>query len=131
MSAVYFIRSPETQHYKVGCSRDPEQRLRDLQRYVPVELVMAAVLPVPSTSQRREMLGVERRFHERYLPFHHRGEWFSDNAIADHDIASIRSGSFDLATLPVELTEASLLRKVCRGPRTPATSPRRDRGDAR
>lgn len=117
MTAVYFIEAIDTGHFKIGCSVSPIDRFNDLCRQNPQDMRLVASIPVKCVSQRREMQLVERRFHERYLPHHHRGEWFHACPLIRADVAAINAGIFDLETLPVHLSQASLLRVVHFGPR--------------
>ena len=114
MKAVYFIRAVETGHVKVGVSANPEARLRYFMAVSPLtlELLASWILPEQRT-QRQEAMGIERRLHERYVHAHHRGEWFNDCREIQADVAAIRAGSFDPASLPTP-TCASVFRKIGR-----------------
>lgn len=117
MSFVYFLHAPELDFYKVGYTRNLLQRIAELRRDNASELELVATLPVETDTRRRDGCALERRFHERYLPWHVRGEWFRGSCRIAADVRAINTGAFDVAALPVQLTEASLLRRICRGPR--------------
>jgi hypothetical protein len=65
---VYFILNPITNHVKIGTSRKPLQRLRDLQTSSPGRLVLLATIP----GDRR----MESLFHRHYESCRVSGEWF-------------------------------------------------------
>lgn len=117
MTAVYFIECVESGHVKVGASRNVPQRLAAIQAHNPFTINLLATVPVEETHQIRDTQLVERRFHERYLPHHHRSEWFWNCPLIMADVAAINAGTFDPESLPTNLTQASLLRQVPRGPR--------------
>lgn len=72
--SVYVIESADG-HYKVGISRDPVARCRELQRSTPLPLeFVGATLVAPSGVSARAM---ERRAHEILSHYRVSGEWFS------------------------------------------------------
>lgn len=105
MSAVYFMRPVGAAGpVKVGFSHQPAARLATYQAWSPVPLEIIATLEVKDTSNRlrgrSQVQMVERRFHERYLPWHLHHEWFQHNPLMAADIAAIEGGVFDLSVLP-------------------------------
>lgn len=98
MSCVYFIRAGDS--VKVGASRDIETRLASFQALCPMALRLIAKLDFDEQG-RKQAHSVERRLHERYMPWHLHHEWFAFNELMSADVAAINSGSFNLAALPV------------------------------
>lgn len=104
---VYFMR-PIGQEgpVKIGFSKLPEARLATYQAWSPWPLEVVAKLHVPTDNIERKwaarshVQAVERRFHERYFPWHSHHEWFVFNSLLAADIEAIRAGTFDLALLP-------------------------------
>lgn len=117
MSVVYFLHAPLPDLFKVGYTRSFDKRLADIRSLSPCALIPLACLHVETATQRRDGIALERRFHERYLPYHAHGEWFHRNPSILSDIESISAGTFDCGSLPNDLSEASLLRAIRRGPR--------------
>ncbi len=65
---LYLIEAPSVGRFKIGYSRNPQTRLRELQTGSPVELILRATIPTPVA---REVL-----YHLRLREFRIRGEWF-------------------------------------------------------
>lgn len=81
---VYFIQAGKG-HIKIGVSKDPEARLRELQVGASGrELVLLATLPFRS---REEAFEMEKYLHAELAKFRINGEWFK-RAITRH----LRSG---------------------------------------
>lgn len=120
MSDVYILHAPLPDLFKVGYSNNVEQRLDTIRRYSPCLIELVATFSVETTTQRRDGLNVERRFHERYLPYRAHAEWFHRNPLLSADISAMKAGTFNVERLPTDLSEASLLRIIRRGRRTGA-----------
>lgn len=95
---IYFIRDPLTRRLKIGCAKDPWNRLRNIQTGCPTDLELAAILPGEEAD--------ERALHKRFRQFHVRGEWFAETG----ELAAY------VATLPRPLREP---RRFSREPITP------------
>jgi hypothetical protein len=83
MGAVYLLRSGRS--YKIGCSRAPQQRVRDVQQSLPqpARLVHAIDTDDP--------YGIEAYWHRRFAEKRSRGEWFKLSA---DDVAAFRQRQF-------------------------------------
>lgn len=66
--SVYFIQCTATRRVKIGVSRHPEKRLRDLQVGAPADLVLLGTIP-GSTAEEADL-------HRRLAKSAVRGEWF-------------------------------------------------------
>jgi len=67
---VYFIGTPTFGWYKIGKSKTPEVRIRDLGILLPFKLEVLAVWRAENHHQ------MERALHEIYAPQKINGEWF-------------------------------------------------------
>lgn len=65
---VYFVLDRWSRAVKIGCSYQPERRLKALQTAHPNELKLLFVIDAAECS--------EADFHERFAAAHLRGEWF-------------------------------------------------------
>lgn len=101
---IYFIRPVgQIGPIKVGHSINVPLRLRDFNKWSPLELYVAALLPVADDglcSQIAACNALERRFHLRYADYRLHGEWFADHPLILTDIDNINAGAFDLECLP-------------------------------
>lgn len=124
---IYFMRPIDADGpVKVGCSAIPADRLAYCQKCSPVPLEFAAVLAVAAplaSYERGAMQAVERRFHERYLPWHIYHEWFAFNPLIAADIEAIRAGTFDLDCLPQPTAATWRLPPATRRPNCHVTTP--------
>src|SRR5690554_5415759 len=67
---VYFIRAQDgTGPIKIGCSRVPAGRLKDLMNWSPVQLELLCKIPGDTK--------VESSLHNHFNHLHSHGEWFS------------------------------------------------------
>jgi hypothetical protein len=78
---VYLIRSV-TGHYKIGYSRNPDDRLRTFSVKLPFEVEFEHLIPSD------DMRADERMLHEKFEDKHVNGEWFD---LAPEDVAYIKS----------------------------------------
>lgn len=67
---VYVIRAKTTNFYKIGCSKDPYQRLIELQVSNPFDLEITMIFKVD------DMYSVESKLHKFFKTNRKRGEWF-------------------------------------------------------
>lgn len=66
---VYFIQAKgQPSPIKIGCSYDPDRRLRELQKHCPVELVLIGLIPGDQDK--------EAELHRRFKHLRSHGEWF-------------------------------------------------------
>jgi hypothetical protein len=90
---VYFIRLVDQRGpVKIGVSKTPEARLRQIQESCPFPLEIAAAMP--------GAFGLERRFHAYFLADHSHHEWFRSSARIGAVIEDIRASRFDVSVLP-------------------------------
>ena len=73
---VYAIREKETGNIKLGISRDPQQRVKQLQTGNSSELELVAVRPAVNG------YASEKELHSDAGAYRIRGEWFSEEALA-------------------------------------------------
>ena len=105
-SKIYFIASEEA--IKIGCSKNPEMRLGELQVGAEQDLVLLATVD----GNRQSELDLHRRFAHLRL----RGEWFmADQELLDF-IGNLQSGTAPLAATRPQRDEfsqivAGLIRK--------------------
>lgn len=81
---VYVVKCGD--HYKIGSSTDPQQRLRALQTAQPEAVTLV------HTIESARYKYIERDLHRRFAGKRARGEWF---ALSDDDLAYIRGLSSD------------------------------------
>ena len=120
---VYFLRSAETGHWKVGMSDNPEERVRALMRACPLTIELVATYSVPIETGRT----TERRFHERYRHAQYRGEWFTPCAEITADVEAIRRGAFEHSSLPAPAPGRMMQAYPGKGSRAPANDYRPER----
>jgi len=70
MRYIYLIQSLEDGHYKIGVSKHPQKRLKQLQTGNSSEL------KIIETFQTEIPFQVEKTLQRRYSHFHKEGEWF-------------------------------------------------------
>ena len=80
---LYGIRAEGTDLYKIGFSRDPVRRLRQVQGLAPQPLELIGIIPFGDAA-------MEALVHRRLDFCRHRGEWF-DLAVAS-EVASAALG---------------------------------------
>lgn len=66
---IYFVQPQGGGLIKIGCAKDPEARLRNLQTASPVRLVILATMD-------GDILD-EQRLHRRFRQLRQHGEWFA------------------------------------------------------
>jgi phage anti-repressor protein len=71
---VYAIREVETGRVKIGISKNPSSRLKQLQTGNPNTLEISAIIEADSFSD-------ERAAHTKVIDHHIRGEWFKAEAL--------------------------------------------------
>jgi hypothetical protein len=90
---VYFLKPVgERGPIKIGYSCEPPKRLISYQCWSPVRLELVAKLPGGSE--------LEGRFHAAFFAHHLHGEWFEACPELLAAIEQIKSGDFDVTTLP-------------------------------
>lgn len=82
---VYLLQSP-TSAYKIGRTRDPNNRMRTFGVQLPFEVDFICVIKTG------DMYELERRLHERYADKRIRGEWF---ALDSEDVEYIKGLAHD------------------------------------
>lgn len=91
--SVYFIKPIGMDGpIKIGQSKSPEGRVRDLSRWSPFPLEIVAEIEGGRD--------VEERFHAAFIDHHERLEWFSPHPEILNAIAAINAGTFDVDSLP-------------------------------
>lgn len=70
MKYIYLIQSLENSHYKIGISKNPRRRIKELQTGNSSELRLV------ETYQSEYAEKIERTLHRRYSHLHKEGEWF-------------------------------------------------------
>jgi len=99
---VYFIRPVGADGpVKIGCSDVPDGRLYTLSAWSPVPLEIVASIDGD--------IDLERRFHAAFKADNTHREWFNASPALLHCLDAIKTGTFDIATLPAPL--------ILRGPR--------------
>jgi hypothetical protein len=88
MSHIYFIGAPAVSMVKVGYSRDVEKRVRRLRATSPCPLVLLAIIPVATETQRRDGVALEAFLRRRYAAQHSHNEWFRDEGLLKDDLSS-------------------------------------------
>lgn len=70
MSKIYIIENPEAKVYKIGCSKNPIERLKTLQtgNHVKLNIIFE------HDTKHNQLL--ETTIHRRYIFNHVNGEWF-------------------------------------------------------
>lgn len=67
---VYLVQSP-TENYKIGRTKNPENRMRTFGVQLPFEVEYVCVIKTP------DMYALERELHERFASKRVNGEWFT------------------------------------------------------
>jgi len=70
MKNVYLIQSLENGFYKIGVSKNPKKRIKQLQTGNPVTLKLITVFKTEYPYQ------IESFLHKRFSHCHREGEWF-------------------------------------------------------
>jgi hypothetical protein len=68
---VYLIWEEGTSYYKIGISRNPAQRLKEIQTGNASQVHLVAEIPVSNANYK------EKEFHDKYKRYQVSGEWFS------------------------------------------------------
>lgn len=95
---VYVIGHPEG-FVKIGRSKDPEQRLQEIQTSSPYDLWIIAQFPVDNSNT------VEGQLHDRFSDRNVRGEWYEFD-IGEYDAI------FDMAEFGNSHTEATSIADI-------------------
>jgi hypothetical protein len=108
---VYFIRAigRDDSMVKIGHSVGPGGRRDQLQAWTPYPLEVAAEIDGGLT--------LERQFHALFLGQHFKAEWFHSSPALSDVIEQIRSGTFDVNTLPEPVDLRRLAGNYPTGPR--------------
>lgn len=89
---VYFIWDSKTNEVKIGCSKNPYSRRKELQRGNAGELFIVALMPGDRA--------VESEYHGRFAEHRVRGEWFRlEGSLKDY-IAENRLDSIAIPDKP-------------------------------
>ena len=72
LNYVYFIIEDDGPFVKIGRTTDAYNRLSDIRCASPRNMRLLGVIGVPTVAARR----LERWFHDSYIGYHVRGEWF-------------------------------------------------------
>ena len=75
MRYIYLIQSLENSHYKIGISKNPKRRIKELQTGNSSELRLV------ETYQSVYAVNIERALQRRYSYLHKEGEWFDMSII--------------------------------------------------
>jgi hypothetical protein len=78
---VYFIQQGRTGPVKIGCSRAPMRRLRQLQTASAEKLVMLGTCPGRPMD--------EAKIHDMFRHLRERGEWFKPDPLLLHFIQEV------------------------------------------
>lgn len=70
MKYIYLIQSLENSHYKIGISKNPQRRIKELQTGNSSELRLVEVYQSEYAEK------IESALHRRYSHIHKEGEWF-------------------------------------------------------
>lgn len=70
MKFVYLIQSLENSHYKIGISKNPQRRIKELQT------ANSSQLKLVESYQSEYAEKIEGILHRRYSHLHKEGEWF-------------------------------------------------------
>ena len=68
---VYFIKNTETNRFKIGRTKNVEERLCQLQTGNDCPLVLYKIIPSENSAE------LETSLHNKFADYHIRGEWFS------------------------------------------------------
>lgn len=89
-SGVYLIRGVGTNMYKIGCTTNIEERLKNLQIGSPVSLELIAFFPTKLHTM------LESKLHRMYAENRKHGEWFN---FSDKELESILDSTVELMTV--------------------------------
>ncbi len=70
MNYIYLIKNTEESYYKIGVSKDPKKRIKELNTGNSAELVLVGMYETEYAYK------IERTFHRRYSYLRKHGEWF-------------------------------------------------------
>lgn len=71
MKYIYLIQSQEEGYYKIGISKSPQRRIKELQTG------NSSKLKLVETYQTEYAEKIEGALHRRYSHYHKEGEWFN------------------------------------------------------
>jgi len=83
MKHIYLIQSLETGYYKIGISKHPNKRIKELQTGSPCELRLVQVF------KSEHCITIEKTFHNMFSHLHMEGEWF--NLSLEHEVMFIEN----------------------------------------
>lgn len=73
---VYLVKAAELNRYKIGRSKNPQIRFKDLQQQSPASLTLIHLI------QCADAVKTEKQLHKRFSHYRVGGEWFNLNADA-------------------------------------------------
>lgn len=79
---VYLMRQGATSNYKIGYTKNPQNRLKSFKSSLPFKVEYECLITTA------DMRGLEQRLHARFNDKHVNGEWFG---LAAEDVAYIKS----------------------------------------
>jgi len=89
MQKLYIIRSGETQLFKIGISKDPDKRLKQLQTGNPNLLKIYFTFQINNKYQNVKAVNIETTIHnflQEYTGKHILNEWFN---LTDNEVVKI------------------------------------------
>ena len=89
MQKLYIIRSGETQLFKIGISKDPDKRLKQLQTGNPNLLKIYFTFQINNKYQNIKAVNIETTLHnflKEYVRKHILNEWFN---LTDNEVVKI------------------------------------------
>jgi hypothetical protein len=99
---VYFLRRKSNGEIKIGTSRNPLKRVKNLEHKIDDNLEVLCII--------RGGVNLERQLHERFCEYHVRNEWFfPGKKIIDFITELIRDGK-DIKHEPERLIESEVER---------------------
>lgn len=105
LPVLYVIHAAGSTRFKIGISRDPKHRLRNLQVGSPVPLAIISTTKVASVED-------ERHAHRVLAQWRGQGEWFDLGTASDRFLQEIRGASHDLHALLAVLGVAQFVAAV-------------------
>ena len=71
MDYIYFLHDRTTKAIKIGCSKDPEKRMKNIQMMIPGDVYPLRYVQVDGNG-----FEVERALHMKFMDIQLKGEWF-------------------------------------------------------
>lgn len=94
---IYFIKSKN--HVKIGYSKNPEERLAELQTGNPIRLKLLATFPGDAKT--------EKGLHEAFAKYHWQGEWFRFDGHLKASVIALKE-----KCVPFEITDVRSLQQA-------------------